>query len=332
MVKEWAPIIIPTLNRYEHFERCISSLSENIGAEQTEIYISVDYPPANKYKEGYNKICNFLNTSKSLKKFKKFYIFFQKENLGAWGNTEFLKKMIADKGYKKYIYTEDDNEFSINFLQYINLGLDLFEKDTNIISINGMKDTDYNFFGENYGVGKMYPAYGVGSWVYKEDDLEDDLERILLKNDTWNLKSITKLFKKNKYIFALYVNGIICTDRGVFWNGSQLKSIDSARTIYMYITNKYCIIPSISKVRNWGNDGSGDNMPKSKKIENKYLDTNDKFEYNDISVRYNDLNDKIAEKYLKTVLGFKYLVKAIIQYSVFLILGKNRKKFLKIKG
>ena len=47
------PVIIYTLNRYEHFRRCVESLARNTHAEQTELVIGLDYPPSEKYVEGH---------------------------------------------------------------------------------------------------------------------------------------------------------------------------------------------------------------------------------------------------------------------------------------
>ena len=55
-----APIIIPTLNRHEHLKKCIESLQKNKLAKQTELFISVDFPPNEKYKVGYEKVVEYL--------------------------------------------------------------------------------------------------------------------------------------------------------------------------------------------------------------------------------------------------------------------------------
>ena len=57
----YAPILITTLNRYECLRRCIESLQKNSWADKTELFISVDYPPTDKYVDGYNKIKKYLN-------------------------------------------------------------------------------------------------------------------------------------------------------------------------------------------------------------------------------------------------------------------------------
>ena len=56
----FAPIMIPTLNRDEHLRRCINSLKKNSLAAETDIYISVDFPPNEKYQEGYDRVRKFL--------------------------------------------------------------------------------------------------------------------------------------------------------------------------------------------------------------------------------------------------------------------------------
>lgn len=44
IVDNFAPVIIPTLCRYEHFKECLESLSRCTWAEKTEVYIGLDYP------------------------------------------------------------------------------------------------------------------------------------------------------------------------------------------------------------------------------------------------------------------------------------------------
>ena len=65
-IKTYAPVLIPTLNRYEHFKRCLESLEKCTGAEHTEIFVALDYPPSEKYKEGWSKICKYLEEKNNL--------------------------------------------------------------------------------------------------------------------------------------------------------------------------------------------------------------------------------------------------------------------------
>ena len=48
-IKEFAPVLIPTLNRYEHFKRCLESLERCTWAEKTDVYVALDFPPSDKF-------------------------------------------------------------------------------------------------------------------------------------------------------------------------------------------------------------------------------------------------------------------------------------------
>lgn len=42
-------------------KRCIESLKNNFYAKYTDLYISVDYPPSEKYVKGYEKVKEYLS-------------------------------------------------------------------------------------------------------------------------------------------------------------------------------------------------------------------------------------------------------------------------------
>lgn len=44
-ITHYAPVIIPTLNRYVHLKRCVDSLAKCTHAPDTELIIGLDYPP-----------------------------------------------------------------------------------------------------------------------------------------------------------------------------------------------------------------------------------------------------------------------------------------------
>ena len=57
----YAPVAVWTLNRYEHLRCCIDSLKKNKYAIDTEVYISLDFPPSEGYQEGYDKVRAYLH-------------------------------------------------------------------------------------------------------------------------------------------------------------------------------------------------------------------------------------------------------------------------------
>ena len=64
MNENLAPVTIPTLCRYEHFKRCIESLSRCTLADKTEVYVALDYPAKESHWDGYNKIKDYLLSHK----------------------------------------------------------------------------------------------------------------------------------------------------------------------------------------------------------------------------------------------------------------------------
>ena len=269
-----APVIIPTLCRVTHLKKLLDSLKENLYSYETEIFISVDYPPSDIYQKKYSEMILFLQNY-DFSVFKNVSIFYQKENLGFIDNNLFLIDKIKEK-YDRYIFTEDDNVFSRNFLEYMNRCLDLYENNDYIYSINSCNDYCSGVFNESVGYSKLFTPYGVGYWL-KKDNLIADLENVIFDKKNFHLKSLRKLYKKNSILTYIYLTEIVFRDDGFFYNNCKLWKCDTVISIYFYLTDKYCVIPKISKSLTNGNDGSGNNMPKLD-IKKPTLDSNISFD------------------------------------------------------
>lgn len=242
-IQNFAPVIIPTLNRYEHLRKCVESLSHNPLAIETELVIGLDYPPSEKYREGFEKIKEYLPL---IHGFKKVTIFHANKNLGPSGNSAVLKKYVREQGYKSYIATEDDNVFSPCFLEFMNQGLQNYEDDPNVLSISGYshllcyKHPTSCYFSYNSA------AWGIGVWFDKEDEIRKDFEtNDYFYNKLYNWKSL--------YFLLRYFPSSVLMVLSVM----DLKSSDVKRSIYNMFEKKYQLRPTISMVRNIGQDGSG---------------------------------------------------------------------------
>ncbi|MEI6052507.1 MAG: hypothetical protein WCQ44_07390, partial [Opitutaceae bacterium] len=117
-------------------KKCIESLAACTHADKTDIFIFLDYPLKDNHWEGFEIIKNFLP---HIKGFKTLNIIERTKNYGAVDNYYKSLEYVFEQ-YDRLIFTEDDNEFSPNFLDYINKGLDKFENNPSIYSICG-----YNF-------------------------------------------------------------------------------------------------------------------------------------------------------------------------------------------
>lgn len=276
----YAPIIIPTLNRYGHLVRCIESLQRNLLADETDIYISLDYPPAKKYEEGYLKIRKYLESGK-VKGFKSVNIYFQNKNLGAGVNADFLRKEVYKK-YDRFIFTEDDNEFSPNFLKYINDGLDIFEEDTDVLAICGYRN-EKEWECEDANVMKVcvFHAWGYGTWRKKIDKCYNWISRDNFITLLENKKFCDYLYGVKYKSYYSLIQSLLANPKdtnNVYINlKGDISKIDYTIGIYMIAFGMCCILPKESKVRNWGYDGSGVNCaridsidPNETKIDMRY--------------------------------------------------------------
>lgn len=255
----YAPVAIITLNRVEHLCRCVESLKKCKHAEKTELFISVDFPPNDSYQEGYSRVREYLK--KGVEGFKDIHIFFQKKNLGVNENWKFVKEKVFEK-FDRYIFSEDDNEFSYVFLEYMNKCLMIFEHDENVLNVCGVQENGpWKDKEETVVFQQWCPAYGLGIWREKERKLEKikaEYFRSFIPKDKGKMKL---LYKTSKICFQQFGEGVLWGKENIFW-GKENQPIwcDTLRSIYAICEGKCFAAPKISKVCNHGFDGSGVNI------------------------------------------------------------------------
>lgn len=247
IMNTFAPVLIPTLNRYEHFKRCVESLSACTHAEKTDFFIFLDYPLKDAHWEGYELIKAYLP---NIKGFKTVNVIEREKNYGAVENIFKSMEYVFDK-YDRLIFSEDDNEFSPNFLDYINKGLEKFENDPNIVAICG-----YNYpivmpknYIHNYYYYEAFSAWGFGAWKNKP------IKEFYNPDEIIGLLTNKKFIKKSiqYYGLAQLFSLLIAVNRKV------VKYGDGAITINLLKENRFCVFPTVTKLRNHGHDGSGVN-------------------------------------------------------------------------
>lgn len=257
-ISEYAAVAIPTLCRYEHLKRCITSLQRNSFAKYTDLYISVDYPPSAKYEEGYKRICDYLDCG--VEGFNKVYVIKQKENLGAFGNLDYMYERVF-KDHTRIIFSEDDNEFSDIFLKYMNILLEKYEDDPEINAISGynypINSEDWN--GNIYFNSAYCAYYGHATWLHKYKRMSETLTVKWLDSLYKNWSYIRKLRRLAPNQYCNFVKSYLgYRSIPLICEGKVLK-IDIVCGLYTFSTNMNMIFPTVSKARNWGFDGSGSN-------------------------------------------------------------------------
>ena len=309
-IKTWAPVVIPTLNRFEHFKRCLESLEKCIGADKTDVYVGLDYPPSEKYVEGWKKIDEYLTEREKSNGFKNLYVRRRDHNCGVMNPHDNGTLLIEEiqKVCDRYILSEDDNEFSANFLDYINQGLEMYKDDDNCISVCGFTHYALNFsdYSKNVFLCREYSAWGVGMWCEKNNKFVNFLNIDYAKSIMSSWKKIWTIYKHEPRL----LNTIMLNIAINFAFG------DTMRVAYQYLANKYSLFPVKSKVRNWGHDGSGITNFKVNNdyITKQYIDENDSFIMDNIK---RDVDCRIQKKIEKR-LEKSFVMNLIILIRVFI--------------
>lgn len=327
----YAPIIIPTLNRYIHFIRLIESLKKNTWAKYTDVFIGLDYPPSEKYRNGYNNICQYLEGNFSA--FRSFNVIRRKENYGSTKNLVELRELVL-RTYDRFIRTDDDAEFSPNFIEYMDKCLMKYEDAPDIIAVTGYSYPIEWHTSEGATVLKenfTCPMWGTGFWrdKYKKIHKYISQEKGLGIGADYIIKSggMNKMLNVAKYEF---VNLCLSPE---FENTLAAKMSDIAVRMYTATHDKYIIVPTTSKVRNWGFDGSGEccqevtiahegnATAKNYVYHQQPIDTSDSFELIEDTLNANDKNKDIMDTF--DVLPWRRHFKAYIKLLLFRMLGRE---------
>jgi len=256
------PVYIPTLNRYEHFKACVESLARCTHADKTELVVSLDFPPSEKYVEGWRKIKEYLTTLQTLG-FGKVTVFEQTKNLGVNRNNQVVKDYCIAH-YGAYIGSEDDNVFAPGFLDFINQAAERYWDDPRVLTVCGYTQpfVESNFVRNGgapggrplpCGCGAAYLSpdhcgWGTLLWHHKDPPIEAGYA-----DPNWPRCLLRKPWFVLKFLF-MYPIGFV-----MFWGMVRqgLKYGDLCRTAYNFAHGTYQLRPTKSLVRNCGQDGSG---------------------------------------------------------------------------
>ena len=253
---KYAPIEIPTLCRSKHFIRLIESLKQNSWAKYTDVFIGLDFPPSEKYRRGWQEICNYVDTG-DFSIFASFHVIRRTENYGFYKNSGDLIERIYEK-YDRVIELADDLEVSPNFIEYMDKCLDAFEKDPDVVTIAGYAYpadwvimTGATCMKQNFNAAE----WGRASWRAKTRQYKSYIESGQMLDELPQVISEERYKKMIDAGLREYIPA--ATYPRFYKTGMMKRCCDIAMRAYLAVDGKYCISPTISKVRNYGFDGSG---------------------------------------------------------------------------
>lgn len=283
MKNNFAPVLVCTLNRYEKFRSCIESLKMCVDAFQTDLYICLDYPTHDSHWPGYILIKKYMT---EINGFKTINITIRERNFGVNDNWDDMMNLVFNS-HHKIIISEDDNVFSVFFLQFMNAGLNLYENKSDIFSVSGYNlpnDLSNSISNEVYLTTSFF-GWGVGLWKKKWHKVNFSIESYCyLLEQPQNIKLIKSFYRSHLHGFYVI-------------RDSRKLTVDGLLFLYMLHNKMYSIAPIKSLVRNTGHDNTGVNGVKSS-VSNQFLNQeinevsgNHKF---DLSLKVNfDLINKI---------------------------------------
>lgn len=274
---KYAPVVIPTLCRHEHLARCLDSLMRNPWADKTDVFVALDYPPNDEYREGWVKIKDYVNNT-DFSAFASFTMIERSENMGAISNRDALIEYVFQY-YDRLILSDDDCEYSPNFLEYMDKCLMEYDGNSDVIAVTGYSypvkwklDEDATCFLQDF----ICSVWGIGFWKTKFEIFAPFIRSGSM------LKNVGEVIKTGRHKRMLdscltdYIPAASCWNPNRYYYMNQVT--DMSLRAYLAIAGKYAVCPTISKSRNWGFDGSGENCGKVDTLTNVYSAANYDYE------------------------------------------------------
>lgn len=131
-----APVVLFVYNRPEHTKKVLESLSENLLAKETDLYVFSDAAKSEKGQEKVDEVRALIRKTDWRKNFQKVTVVEAAENKGL-ANSIIGGVSGVLNDYGKVIVLEDDLILSPYFLQYMNGALDFYKDDPKIWSVSG---------------------------------------------------------------------------------------------------------------------------------------------------------------------------------------------------
>ena len=251
-MQELAPIALFVYNRIEHVQKTLDSLSQNLLADKSDLYIFSDNAKSSDDISSVNKVRKFCS---SLNNFKSITLCEREKNFGLARNIVNGISQVLENN-KKIIVLEDDLLTDKFFLKYMNEALNLFENNGDIISIHGYiypikKKLQKPFFL------KGADCWGWATWKRGWDLYNDDTN--YLYNQIKNNNYQKEFNYNNSYNYFKILTKTLKSKN----NSWAIKWYASA-----FLKKKLTLYPPHSLVHNIGNDGSGTNSSKNNIYDN----------------------------------------------------------------
>jgi len=271
-----APIVLFVYNRPWHTRQTLEALRKNNLADQSHLIIIADGPKENAKNEDLKSIQEVRSIIREKNWCKTVEIIESNTNRGIEESEINGITSVVNK-YGKIIVLEDDIVTSPWFLKYMNDGLELYQSNQNVYSINGyMFPIDFGSDVDSFLCPIAFCSWGWATWLNKWKIFQKDTQYNSIIQNNRNIKNRFNLADYD------YTSMLI-----------NLNTWDIRWYYSVFCMNGLALYPTRTMVNNIGFDGSGVHYNNSDFIINESK-TNPIFK-NKLILKFNESID--IEKY-----------------------------------
>jgi hypothetical protein len=249
----FAPIAIFAFNRPDKLANCLESLSKNLGASSSDLFIFVDGP---RKPDDIPKVDAVTTISLGAKGFRSVTVERSEVNFGlAKSIKQGIDKVLRD--FDSIIVIEDDLILAETFLEYMNAGLSKYISNKSFASIQGFQYPISPPMEELVTI-RGADCWGWATWKDRWDLTIFDSKRMLSDLKSQNLEYEFDLDGSMPYTKMLENQSLGLIDSwAICWHAS------------MFLSGKVSLHPRESLVFNSGNDGKGTHKNRSSMFDTK---------------------------------------------------------------
>ncbi|MGG9960075.1 glycosyltransferase family 2 protein [Ferruginibacter sp. SUN106] len=249
-MRQLAPIAFFAYNRPEHTRLALESLSKNVLADESVLWIFVDGPKAGASEETKAAIAAVREVVAQKKWCKEVHIMASEVNKGMFkANIEGITKIVSE--YGKIIALEDDGILSPGFLTYMNDALDFYENTPQVMHVSAYTRPDLQPAVDKVEASTYFyyhtTTWGWGTWKRAWDKYTTDA--LAVRKAITAKGNIKKLNMDGTFEFYWGLKAV--AKKQFSWN-TIWHSI-------VFLHDGLCLYPKKSLVDNIGHDGSGTN-------------------------------------------------------------------------
>ena len=277
-----APIVLFVYNRPDHTKQTVEALQKNELAIDSELFI---YSDAAKNENAEQKVNEVREYIKNIDGFKKVTIVEREKNWGLANSIiDGVTKIVNE--YGKIIVLEDDLVTSPYFLKFMNEALDIYEDESQVISIHGYI-YPINGLPETFFI-KGADCWGWATWKRGWDIFEADGQKLL--NELKKRKLQKEANFNNSYGYVEMLESQILGKN----NSWAIRWYASA-----FLKDMLTLYPGKSYVQNIGHDSQGTHCKHETNVFN--VDLNNISSIKRIDVKEDLITKKRIEIFFKKI-------------------------------